>query len=372
MRNIICFVISFFVVWSAILSPSPARAGNCDQWSIPYATAVTIPFFLKKYDSTAVNDNEKVTLQSSATFASGDVKVNCDTAGDTNVATLPTDRGLGYSQPLSAAETTCQRGTIVWKDQTSPSVWIDHCAEFLTYNNSSAFHSTPSRANVIQWNSNNVPVPDTAGYPIVTLKNGTGSGEVVVASGKIGGVAVTDSVNGNVSGSVGSVVGNVGGTINGLTANALKDFFDTDSNTTFASAVDGSVVSEVASNCSGGGGGGGGGGGECTSIAAGAITADSFASSVIGHQKTAQAVTLNDITLNASEAWGSNVLADNTAVLITGATGSAGYWQVRCIKSNSSLTKKAVFTEPLKILPGSPVKYAIIPAPNCNKSKWPQ
>jgi hypothetical protein len=60
---------------------------------------------------------------------------------------------------------------------------------------------------------------------------------------------------GSVTGAVGSVTGNVGGnvtgTIGGLTAAALKDFFDTDSTTTYASAVAGSVVKEIADNAGG-------------------------------------------------------------------------------------------------------------------------
>lgn len=67
--------------------------------------------------------------------------------------------------------------------------------------------------------------------------------------------ALTGNVTGNLSGSVGSVTGNVGGnvtgTIGGLTAAALKDFFDTDSTTTYASAVAGSVVKEIADNAGG-------------------------------------------------------------------------------------------------------------------------
>ena len=53
-----------------------------------------------------------------------------------------------------------------------------------------------------------------------------------------------------------SVTGNVGGTVNGFTAVALADFFDTNSGTTYASAVAGSVVKEIVDNASGGGGGG--------------------------------------------------------------------------------------------------------------------
>lgn len=59
-----------------------------------------------------------------------------------------------------------------------------------------------------------------------------------------GGGVVAASVTGNVG-------GNVTGTIGGLTAAALKDFFDTDSTTTYASAVAGSVVKEIADNAGG-------------------------------------------------------------------------------------------------------------------------
>jgi hypothetical protein len=79
--------------------------------------------------------------------------------------------------------------------------------------------------------------------------------DVTIASvtGAVG--SVTGNVGGNVAGSVASVTGNVGGnitgTIGGLTAAALKDFFDTDSGTTYASAVAGSVVKEIADNAGG-------------------------------------------------------------------------------------------------------------------------
>lgn len=71
-------------------------------------------------------------------------------------------------------------------------------------------------------------------------------------SGSVG--SVTGAV-GSVTGAVGSVTGNVGGnvtgTIGGLTAAALADFFDTDSGTTYAAAVAGSAVKEIADNAGG-------------------------------------------------------------------------------------------------------------------------
>lgn len=98
----------------------------------------------------------------------------------------------------------------------------------------------------------------------VTGSVGSVTGSVGSVTGAVG--SVTGNVGGNVVGSVasvtgavGSVTGNVGGnlvgTIGGLTVAAVADFFDTNSGTTYASAVAGSVVKEIVSNVSGGGGG---------------------------------------------------------------------------------------------------------------------
>lgn len=72
---------------------------------------------------------------------------------------------------------------------------------------------------------------------------------------------IVGSITGSLSGSVGSVTGAVGsvtgavgsvtGTIGGLTGPAIADFFDTDSGTTYAAAVGGSVVKEIADNAGG-------------------------------------------------------------------------------------------------------------------------
>ncbi len=44
-------------------------------------------------------------------------------------------------------------------------------------------------ANVTQWNGTNVASPHTAGYPVVTIKDGTGTGELDTASGAVAAVA---------------------------------------------------------------------------------------------------------------------------------------------------------------------------------------
>ena len=56
-------------------------------------------------------------------------------------------------------------------------------------------YSSPSgtfTANVTQWAGTNVATPDTAGYPKVTLKSGTGTGEVSLSSGAVTAGTVSD------------------------------------------------------------------------------------------------------------------------------------------------------------------------------------
>lgn len=71
-------------------------------------------------------------------------------------------------------------------------------------------------------------------------------------AGTISGAGVrADSVTGavgSVTGAVGSVTGNVGGTTAGVTASGAATFFTVNSGKTYADAVSGSVVKEIASN----------------------------------------------------------------------------------------------------------------------------
>lgn len=48
-----------------------------------------------------------------------------------------------------------------------------------------ASSALPVTANVTQWNGTNVAAPATAGYPAVTIKSGTGTGEVSLSSGAV-------------------------------------------------------------------------------------------------------------------------------------------------------------------------------------------
>lgn len=154
--------------------------------------------------------------------------------------------------------------------------------------------------------------------------------------------------------SVSGAVGSVTGTIGGLTAAAIKDFFDTDSTTTFAGAVAGSVVKEIADNASGGGG-------------AGDFTISSGAAQSITAGPPAK------MQLAAAATYGNDVLDNNAAVLILTSSGNtAAVGQVLCISKNVASNDEVTFNRAYKSVPSGSVSYAVIPAPNCNTLVWPQ
>lgn len=197
-------------------------------------------------------------------------------------------------------------------------------------------------------------------------------------NGNLGG-----NVIGNVNGSTNSVVGNVGGNVNGnvvgsvgsvasggltgtsVAASFLAKFFNTNSGQSFGTSVSGSVVNEIASNCSGGSSSSSSGG-TCTTIAPGAITAASYGPDAIGSVKTAQSATLTEVVGNASDNYPNGDFARGTGVLITSAT--TGAWQYRCVCQNSSVTKKLILCKPFQTVPTGTIKYALIPDASCNGS----
>lgn len=91
--------------------------------------------------------------------------------------------------------------------------------------------------NVAQWNGTNVATPDTAGYPKITIKSGTGTGEVSLSSGLVALSSsqtfnMTGNVTGNLSGSVGSVTAGVtlanGAITDASLAGNMEIVFETD------------------------------------------------------------------------------------------------------------------------------------------------
>lgn len=135
----------------------------------------------------------------------------------TNEATeIATSSGVYYLD-LTATEMNADTVAVIVKTSTSgakTTVIVLYPAE-----------STDIPVNVTGWNGTAVATPDTAGYPKVTLKSGTGTGEVNLSSGRadgnvtyIGGSAVNTS-----AAQLGVNVVNAGGTAWASVVAALAD-----------------------------------------------------------------------------------------------------------------------------------------------------
>lgn len=148
-----------------------------------YNTAATVYFPLVTRDA--------ADLTTGATFASGDVKIIKDGGAAANTSNLPAHEGNGiYSLALTSTEMQAACIQVVVVDQTATKVWEDTAILINTYGNASAQHAfdlsvATQSVSVTQWNGSNVATPDTAGYPKVTIKSGTGTGEVSLSSGLV-------------------------------------------------------------------------------------------------------------------------------------------------------------------------------------------
>lgn len=92
--------------------------------------------------------------------------------------TNPSEIGDGeYVFDMTQAETSADL-LVLTVSSATPNVRIEPVHIYTRPGTSSV---TPS--NVTQWSGSSVASPDTAGYPKVTIKNGTGSGEIAITSG---------------------------------------------------------------------------------------------------------------------------------------------------------------------------------------------
>jgi hypothetical protein len=118
-------------------------------------------------------------------------------ANSTNDITKLNGTNGQYYLELTQSETNQTAGTVI-RGYIKPT----GCA--LTTFSCQIFHSTvfdtTIAANVTQWNGSNVATPASAGHPVVTLKVGTGTGELNVASGKAPAtIAAGDIANGTIT-----------------------------------------------------------------------------------------------------------------------------------------------------------------------------
>lgn len=129
-------------------------------------------------------------------------------AGGTIILTGGT--GAGQQRSITAYNTSTKVASVDPNWETNPDSTTTYQVLQTAPNPTSAANLPPVSTNA--WNGTAVASPATSGYPVVTIKPGTGTGEVSLTSGKV----VASSVQGNVTGDVnGSVQGDVAGYVLG-------------------------------------------------------------------------------------------------------------------------------------------------------------
>jgi hypothetical protein len=160
----------------ALLLPATAFAAAGDARPVPIKNSVLRITF-------PILDADGDLVTAAATL---DSECSCDagTAADcTNEATeIATSTGM-YFLDLTAAEMNCDTTVVVVKTSTSGA----KTTPIVLYPATSTGEEIP--VDVQSWDGTAVPVPNTAGYPIATLKDGTGVGEVDTSAGAV--VSVT-------------------------------------------------------------------------------------------------------------------------------------------------------------------------------------
>jgi hypothetical protein len=169
-----------------------------------------------------LDDTDGKTAETGLTIAQADIRLTKnggDFAQTNNSAGATHDENGYYDVPLDTTDTNTL-GTLrvaISKSGALP-VWQDFMVVTANFWDSLCGTDVLD-ASVVQWNGINVATPDTAGYPKVTLKSGTGTGEINLSSGNLAGsVASVTGAVGSVTGAVASVTAGVNLADNAITA----------------------------------------------------------------------------------------------------------------------------------------------------------
>lgn len=177
-----------------------------------------------------------VDLRVDAVHAAGDTTIMKDEGAPASTDNPFADEGDVFSLVLTATELTCKRALIVVRDQSVPKVWLDKTILVETFGHASAqfpfdLGTATQPVNVTQWNGTAVAAPATAGYPAVTQKVGTGTGEVNLSSGAVPiqagtGTGQLDFTSGVVKANLAQILGTALTETAGLLAAGFKQFFN--------------------------------------------------------------------------------------------------------------------------------------------------
>ena len=188
MKKIILFVILFIV----LIIFSQAEAGNFLKQNT--ATRITVGPFVDKGDF--------ITPEVALTVTNCHLTLIVDTGGvptlvldanatasggDNDMVHITGDDAGYYDLELTAAQTNYVGRAKLSINDVANHAPVFHEFEILPANTYDSLIAGTDNlvADVKEWNGSNVATPDTAGYPKVTIKDGTGQGEINLTSGKI-------------------------------------------------------------------------------------------------------------------------------------------------------------------------------------------
>ena len=136
-----------------------------------------------------VDSTDGVTAETGLTIANTDIKVfkagattlaNKNSGGATHIS------AGNYYAVLDATDTdTLGSGAIVVQMSGALAVRHDFCVLAANVYDSLIGSGDVLDVSVTQWSGTAVATPDTAGYPKVTIKSGTGTGEISLSSGRV-------------------------------------------------------------------------------------------------------------------------------------------------------------------------------------------
>jgi hypothetical protein len=267
------------ILLTILLFASVANA--CDTVTRLYGAATTVDFCLYVTDSTV-----GAVKVENAVHASGDTYIMKDEGPEANTTNGFVDEGSCYSIALTATEMQAARILLNIEDQ-GVKTWADKCIRIETYGNANAQHNAAFPANVTQVAGANIPTPPSAGYLPVTVKSGTGTGEISLASG-----AVTVATNNDKTGY-------------GLADNAITD----------AKINTGAITS--------------------AKFAAGAITSTVLAANSIGASQLATSAVDEIVDANWDEATSGHTTAGTTGKALIDAGTAGNPWSAATASNNT-------------------------------------
>jgi hypothetical protein len=136
-----------------------------------------------------VDATDGVTAETGLTIGQADIQISKNGGAFAQTSASPTtthDSGGWYQCPLTATDTnTVGPLTVSIQEAGAAPVWEHFMVLPAAVYDSLVGGTDTLPVDTIQWNGTNVATPDTAGHPKVTIKSGTGAGELSLSSGLV-------------------------------------------------------------------------------------------------------------------------------------------------------------------------------------------